>query len=291
MGSISGDVDQQLLASMMSWAEATPDFEVHHAADGLYIARSAMLDPRQERETLIAALNTSFTFWIDDRSDKHLQRSASPVDWNTLLAFTDGDLRMGEPSRDSPEVRFLTRVAALMAERAHTPADYVFWRTTMGTVLRAMQFEEGVSRGGTPPSYAEYAEAGAASIAMCGVVAGLYVTNGISRSARFGDPWLEKLERYLGMSQRLMNDLFSAEKERRESTSGCVCNSVLLLERYMSSEQARSFVQEQTRGYDSLVEQCIVALGEEDPVVRMIRPMLRCIHEWYGKAPLRYGTG
>ncbi len=239
MGSLSKHVDQTLLSSMMSWTDGTVDFETHHAADGLYIAHSGMFDPSRSADMLAAALNTSFTFWIDDRSDKGLALATPQVDWKTLLAFTDNRFQPDGLNTDNPELSFLSRIGALLSARAPTPGDYTFWRTTMGTVLRGMEFEERVSRGGTPPSYAEYLEAGAASIAMWAVLAGLYITNGISRAARFGDPWLEKLERYLGMSQRLMNDLFSAEKERKESKSGCVCNSVFLLERHMPSAQAR----------------------------------------------------
>ncbi len=34
----------------------------------------------------------------------------------------------------------------------------------------------------------------------------------------------------------------------------------------------------------------MTALGEADPVVRMVRPMLAHIHKWYDAAPSRYET-
>lgn len=291
MSSITRDVDQDILGRMKSWGEDITDFEAHHAADGLYIANSAVRGARGTDDIVLGALNTAFTFWIDDRSDKHLHSDASPVSWDDLLAFTDGASAGASAPTASPELRALTRLGALMEQRASSRADYLFWRTSVGKVLRGMRFEEQVSRGTRPVSYAEYLEAGAASIAIWAVMAGLYIVNDIERTARHGDPWLEGLERYLGMSQRLTNDLFSAEKERRESRNQHVCNSVLLLERFMASpRQARSFVEEQKAGYDSLVAESLSMLGDADPVVQMTRPMLACIDEWYSKAPVRYGT-
>ncbi|MEZ4294979.1 MAG: terpene synthase family protein [Polyangiaceae bacterium] len=293
MTAISTQVDRDMLQRMMSWGADLADFEEHHAADGLYIARSAMLDPSKTDDLYLAALNTSFTFWIDDRSDKSLSQTSSPVDWDSLLSVTSGreSPESASAAGGSSEMRFLCNLAEQMRSRTGgRSADYIFWRSSVDTVLRGMRFEEQTSRGSAPPSYSEYVEAGAASIAIWTVLAGLYIVNDLSRSARFGDPWLEKMERCLGMSQRLMNDLFSAEKERREAGSGCVCNSVLLLEGVMDPQQARRFVDEQVKGYDRLIRQCLTALGPEDPYARMVIPMLTCIDEWYGKAPVRYET-
>ncbi|MBZ5709241.1 terpene synthase family protein [Nannocystis pusilla] len=289
MSRIAAAVDQAMLARIMAWAADFEDFAVHHAADGLYVAE-ACVDPDVDgREEVFAiALVSAFWFWFDDRSDKFLREAETPVDWDTLIAYGDDEPPVG--AADTPEVRFFQRLCDLLAPLAERPDDHRWFRVGSAKVFRAMFAEERMSRDAEARSLVECIETGAHSTTLPSILTAAYLVRRLDRPRRLDDPRVANIERYLYLSQRLLNDLKSAEKERREGHAGRVSNSVLLLERDLSPAQARAFVEAQRRGYERLLQHNLDRLGTCDPFAATLSRLVRCIQRWYATGPLRFET-
>lgn len=288
MSRIAARVDQELLARLMAWAAEFEDFAVHHAADGLYIAQECRpADLPEDREAvLLVAVVIAFWFWFDDRSDTFLREQQSPVDWEALFAFADDPLR--GRGGDTPEERYFRRMSAALAARAGSPAEHRCWALHSVRVIRAMHAEELVSRRGHAPSFVECLENGGYSTTLMSITSSGYLAYGMDRPARDDDARLADVERHMLLSQRLLNDLYSAEKERKEGQAGRPSNLVLMMERLLPRASARAFVEEQRRGYEAMMDADIELLGPDDRFGRMISTTMQCIRRWYDIGPLRY---
>lgn len=289
MSRIAAAVDPILLARIMTWAADFEDFAVHHAADGLYVAE-ACVDPEVDgrEEVFSIALVSAFWFWFDDRSDKFLREAQTPVDWDTLIAYGDDEPPVARV--DTPEVRFFQRLCDALAPLARRPGELLWFRVGSAKVFRAMFAEERMSRDAEARSLVECIETGAHSTTLPSILTAAYLVRGLDRPRRHGDPRIVNIERYLYLSQRLLNDLKSAEKERREGHAGRVSNAVLLLERELSPGQARAFVEAQRQGYERLLRHNLDRLGAGDPFAATLSRLVRCIHQWYATGPLRFET-
>ncbi len=289
MSKIVERVDPELLARLVDWASDFPDFAVHHAADGLYIAQECRAPglPDDREAVFLVALVITFWFWFDDRSDKFLRDAETPVDWPALLALAD------DPSRVHAEVatheeRYFLRMSAALAARARRPAEHHFWVRYSVRVFQAMYNEELASRSNQAPSYAEALENGGDSTTLISIMSSAYLAYGLDRPARDGDLRVALMERYMLLSQRLLNDLYSAEKERREGSDGRPSNLILMLEKLLPREQARAFAQAQFAGYERLMWHNIALLGPDDWFGRITETTMHCIRRWYETGPLRY---
>lgn len=289
MSKIAGKVDPALLDRIMTWAADFEDFAVHHAADGLYVAEACVDPDTDSREdVLLIALVSAFWFWFDDRSDKFLDAQETPVDWDTLIAF-EAEEPPTAPG-DTPEVRYFQRLCDVLAPLAAHPGEHLWFRIGSAKVFRAMYAEELMSRRGAARSLVECMETGAHSTTLPSILTAAYLVRGLNRPARHGDPRIANIERYLYLSQRLLNDLKSAEKERHEGHAGRVSNSVLLLEGELSPARAREFVEAQRQGYERLLLRDLERLGPTDPFAATLSRLIRCIHAWYTTGPLRFET-
>lgn len=153
-----------------------------------------------------------------------------------------------------------------------------------------MHFEEQCARGLHSPSFVECLELGSYSTGVEMILTGAYLVHDLNRPNRMADVWLPSMERYMCAYQRLLNDLHSAEKERREGDQGRVSNALLLMERTLPSQQARTFVEEQLRSYLRLIDGCSSQLGRSDPFVVIIDAMRRQVDRWYANSPVRYSV-
>ncbi|HEY8378510.1 MAG TPA: terpene synthase family protein [Nannocystis sp.] len=288
MSRIAARVDQDLLARLMAWAAEFEDFAVHHAADGLYIAQECRTEdlPEDREAVFLIAIVIAFWFWFDDRSDKFLREQTSPVDWEALSAFAQDPLH--GRGGDTPEERYFRRMSAALAARAGTPEEHRWWAIQSVRVIEAMHAEEVVSRRGEAPSFVECLENGGDSTTLMSIMSSGYLAYGMNRPARHGDVRLANVERYMLLSQRLLNDLYSFEKERKEGHAGRPSNLVLMMEKLMPTPQARAFCEEQRRGYERLMQHNIELLGPDDPFGKMTAATMRCISRWYEIGPLRY---
>lgn len=288
MSRIAARVDPELLGRLMTWAAEFEDFAVHHAADGLYIAQECRpADVPDDREAVfLVAVVIAFWFWFDDRSDEFLRERQTPVAWEALFAFADDPLR--GRGGDTPEERYFRRMSAALAARAGHPAEHRWWALQSVRVIRAMHAEELVSRRGQAPSFVECLENGGYSTTLMSITSAAYLAYGMNRPARHGDGALAGVERFMLLSQRLLNDLYSAEKERKEGHAGRPSNLVLMMERLLPRAEARAFVEEQRRGYEAMMDADIALLGPEDRFGTMITTTMRCIRGWYELGPLRY---
>lgn len=287
MTRIAAAVDPALLERLLQWTQEFADIEAHHAADGLYIGaacRHADL-PDDPEAVFLVGLVITFWFWFDDRSDRFL---CGPETWDALIAL--GSDPSHPTAVDTPEIRFFQRLGEALRQRAGNAAEYHWWLACSANVFRAMYAEEKMSRRGVSLSYAESLEIGADSTGLTSIISSADLAHGMDRAARGADQRLARVERYMCLSQRLLNDLFSAEKERLEGHAGRVSNIVLLLEGDMSRAQARAFVEVQRHAYERMMLQNIELLGPNDGFGRLIDEGMRNIRRWYETGPVRYET-
>jgi hypothetical protein len=291
MSRIAAAVDPALLERLLVWTQEFEDIEAHHAADGLYIGAACRHDglPDDPEAAFLVGLVITFWFWFDDRSDRFL---CGPETWDALIAL--GDDPNHQTRVDTPEIRFFLRLGATLRERVLArggdPAEHHWWLACSANVFRAMYAEEKMSRAGVSSSYAESLEIGADSTGLTSIISSADIAHGLDRAARAADQRLARVERYMCLSQRLLNDLYSAEKERLEGHAGRVSNIVLLLESSMTRAQARAFAETQRRAYERLMLQYIESLGPGDGFGRLIHDGMRNIRRWYETGPVRYET-
>lgn len=287
MTRIATAVDAGLLARLLEWTRDIEDIEPHHAADGLYIGakiRDELAAPDDEAVFLVGLVIT-FWFWFDDRSDRFL---CGPDTWDALIAL---GLDPQHKTLDrSPEVDFFVRLTAALRARAGRPAELRWWLRCSANVFLAMYAEEKMSRAGEAATYAVALEVGADSTGLTSIVSAANLAYRMDRAARSEDWQLARVERYMCLSQRLQNDLYSAEKERREGHAGRVSNIVLLLEGLLSPAQARAFAEAQRVGYEQMFHRAIDALGPGDGFGRLIRDGMGNIRRWYEASPVRYAA-
>jgi transcriptional regulator with XRE-family HTH domain len=288
MSSVAMNVDPAVLQRIIDWAADIDDFERHHAADGLFIAHGCRIAELQEdpEADFLKAIALAFWFWFDDRSDRSLCREHSPIDWEALYAFSRDTLRGRGGS--TPEERYFSRMSAALMARAEHPDEHRFWALHTVRSLHGMHAEELASRAGQAPSFVECLESGAESSTMTSFMAAAYLAHGMNRPARHGDIALGNVERFMELLQRAGNDLYSADKERREGHAGRPSNLVLRMEQHLAPCEARAFVEEQRRGYERLMEYNLDLLGPDDPFARIHRATLASIRRWYALGPTRY---
>lgn len=282
---IADAVDPTVLARILEWTRGFADIEDHHAADGLYIGAACRDDrrPRDPEAEFLVGLVITFWFWFDDRSDRFLCGADT---WDRLIAMgEDPAFTTDDPA---PEIDFFRRLSDTLRARAFGPGPHRWWLARSADVFRAMYAEEEMSRAGAAMSFAEALEIGADSTGLTSIVSAANIAHGMDRAARGDDMRLARVERHMCLSQRLLNDLYSAEKERREGHAGRVSNIVLLLERTMAPAEARAFAEALRRGQERLMLRAIDRLPAGDEFGALIRDGMGNIRRWYEALPRRY---
>lgn len=284
---IADAVDPTVLARLLAWTRGIEDIEDHHAADGLYIGAACRDDrrPRDPEAEFLVGLVITFWFWFDDRSDRFL---CSAETWAELIAMGEDPAHCS--ADPAPEIDFFRRLSAALRAHARGPGGHRWWLARSADVFRAMYAEEQMSRAGEALSFVEALEIGADSTGLTSIISAANLAHGMDRAARGDDMRLARAERHMCLSQRLLNDLRSAEKERREGHAGRVSNIVLLLERTMPPAQARAFAEALRRGQERLMLQAIDRLPAGDGFGALIRDGMSNIRRWYEAMPLRYAA-
>lgn len=268
---------------MLEWCDGLPGFKSSHAMDSLFVAQGYLGELGEiDRDALFwLALDVTYWYWVDDRTDESLLNPRSDVDWETLFVDLGGGFANGRV----PESDFVCRLGRGLAMRGACKADMDWWLQSTRSTLAAFRFGEEISRGQRMPSFAEYLEVGSWSSTVRNILAAASVIFEMRWASRRTDPLLMDLERYLGLVARLENDVYGFEKERRE---GCFANAVLLLERVMSTNAAAAFVDEQRQAYEMLLVRRLKELKLDDPVARFITNVLAAHRAWYSLRPRRY---
>ncbi|UQA56523.1 terpene synthase family protein [Polyangium aurulentum] len=288
MTRVAAAVDPVVLERILRWAKGIEDFEEHHAHDGVFLGSAFRHDglPENADADFLVGLCVTFWFWFDDRSDRF---RCDADTYDTLIAL--GSDPSHRTTKRAPEIAFFERLGDEVKQRCGSAAEHAWWLMGSAIVFRGMLAERVMSRAGAAPSYAEALEAGADSSTLPSILPAANVAHRMDRAARASDQRLARAERYMCLSQRLLNDLVSADKERREGHAGRVSNIALLLEGSMSRGAARAFVEAQLHGYERLMSHELDLLGPGDDFARLIRHSIRNIRRWYALGPARYGSG
>lgn len=291
MSSIEGYVDQGLLNRTLKWVrniDGIVEFDREQASISVFVAQRWHLDTRQEDDeaTFLIALTITFWNWLDDRSDKHLQDETTLIDWKRLIGITEGNIVLDIPT--SPEEIFLLHLCELIKQKAATEEEFHGWLRAFTPVLRGMQFEEQVARQGIAPSFVESLEYGVFSITALSVLSTFYLVNKMDRHMQNNNFVLSHLEHCFCGHQRILNDIKSADRERREGNGGYVSNLVLLLEKSLSPVLAQEFVLQQVYGYERLIVTNIEILGADNPFSQLIKRLFEITLEIYKSRFERY---
>lgn len=281
MSRITAHVNPELHARVLEWAREVPDFAAHHAADGLYVAEACRCQVPIDREgVLLIALVASFWFWFDDRCDRFACDDAT---LRELVALGEDPQTRSE--RDAPELACFRRLGEAIAARARRPEEHRFWLAQSAVTFRAMAAEQELMRRGAALSYTEALALGADSTCLPSIIGAADIAHGLDRPARAADLRLGRVEHHLYAAQRLLNDFYSAEKERAE---GRLLNLVLVMEQHTDRARARAFVGAQWRSHERLMLAAIAALGPGDPFAAIIESVTREISRWYRIGPSRF---
>ena len=285
MSSIERAVDSQVLERMVGWLGDLPGFKRSHASDSLFVAEGYLgARANTDKDQLfLLALDVTYWYWIDDRTDESLDKPTSGVDWERLFAAIDHAGAIVHPV--TPEADFLSRLSAELAAVAPSPVDHAWWLTSAERTLRAFHQGERISRGRLTPILAEYLETGSWSSTIRNILSTASILYRMDWANRRRDTRLMDLERYLALIARLENDAYGFEKERRE---GCFANAVLLMERHLPTQAAKKFIDEQREAYEALLGQGLASLAPDDPFAVLANGFLEAHRKWYGHRPERY---
>ncbi len=291
MSSIEQSVDQGLLEKTLEWVHkigGIVEFEAEQAAISTFVAKRWRLStkPEDDEATFLIALTITFWNWLDDRSDKHLQDEKALVNWERLIGITEGEITPDIPT--SPEENFLLNLCEAMKKKATTEEEFYWWQRTFTPVLRGMQFEEQVARQRIVPSFVESLEYGAFSITALNVLSTFYLVYEMDRHSQHNNFVLSHLEHCFCAYQRILNDIKSADRERREGNAGYISNLVLLLEKTLSPALAQEFVLQQGYGYERLIMTDIEVLGGDNSFAQLIKTLFEIVLEIYKSHFERY---
>lgn len=291
MSSIEKCVDQDLLNQTLEWVQnisGIVEFDQEQAALSVFVAQRWRLDtkPEDDEATFLIALTITFWNWLDDRSDKHLQDKTTLVNWERLIGITQGDIVLDLPT--SPEETFLLHLCKAMKQKVATEEEFHWWLRTFTPVLRGMQFEEQVTREGIVPSFIESLEYGSFSITAPSVLFTFYLVYRMDRHLQHNNFVLSHLEHCFCAYQRILNDIKSSDRERREANAGYASNLVLLLEKSLPPVLAQEFVLQQAYGYERLIMTNIEMLGADNPFAQLIKTLFEIVLEIYKFRSKRY---
>lgn len=279
-------VDAALLERIVDWAGSYPEFQRHHAIDGLAVAQcfSPACCSESPPCRFLLGLAVAFWFWFDDRCDDHLAENATVVDFASLVAVrTSGPTGLG-----TPEGNYFHRLSVEFASYAVDSREHEWWMATAERTFYGMWIEDVANREGRDLSYSECVENGVNSSTIRNILAASSLVHRLQRSMRHDEPILCDLERHFCIHQRIQNDLYSLEKERGEGTHGRLGNVVLKMEHYLGRQGARAFAIEQLEGYGRLIENAVRLLGSADPIGQLIAAAHKGIPQWYAAEPIRF---
>lgn len=287
------ELDKGILEELLSWGEHVAGFKRSHAVDGLTCVQGYVDGLREAGGQLVPgvgapdrqvfflfALDLAWSFWLDDCFDAHIASEGALVDVDALIKAGEGE---GEPTTPEAHGYFLLRKELM--KRSPSASGLRLWLDRGAQLFRAWRAEELLSSKELPMSYSEYIENGVGSSVVPQILATVSVIYGLDMPSRVGDPHFERLVRNLSIISRLQNDYYSAEKERRE---GCRANAALLMEAFMTPEQASAFVADERRGYERMLDEDIAAIGADDMFCRLAKVMIASQERLYTTPRERY---
>lgn len=275
------DLDQTILDEVLRWGRDIAGFSASHAIDGLTCVQGyvngVMSEGRwvpgigvDDRKKLrLYALDISWLLWMDDVFDK--RDGGMLVDLESIIRAIDGP-----PT--TPEATGLYYLRKSFESLAANEVDYKFWLDTAAATVTAWSTEERLTRKELTMSYSEYLENSVDGFAVPHIVATANLIYGYNMASRRTDVTIRRIIRNISISSRLLNDLVSIEKERRE---GCLANACILMERLISSEQSRKFIEDELASYMRMLNTDIAVLGEQDPfsiLARVLSETHRLFH-------------
>ncbi|HEY5971089.1 MAG TPA: hypothetical protein VIT22_03800 [Pseudoxanthomonas sp.] len=283
---------EQLINATWAWGRTLPGFKRSQAlhavklvaafgggvqdADGKWVAGLGA----DTAALQLAALDLACILWIDDLFDTAPVAGAAPLTWEALMLALDGGTAL-------PELHSLADLAARFRAAAAQPDDYRQWRESLLQVLRASHEDQRAARGERSWTWTAYLQNGEHNIAVAHMVYSLSLAYRLGLAAQADDPAFGRALQALCVSERLRNDLASADKERIEGNRS---NGLFVLERELTMEQARAFVNDERLRFEGMLEDELKGLRAGHPFARIARVMSAAVECFYGGANSRYGA-
>jgi len=283
------NLNQRVLERLKDFGSDLEGFADSYAADGLQMAHGFIDGVRDisgrfvpgigvagDRALWLMALDLTWLLWLDDQIDTSAA-SGRLIDWGPLLSIDD-------QASTSAEGRSFMKMRAYMSQEAPTSAAFTAWRDTAVALFHAYRENWLLSAGERSWGYAEYLQNGEISIALPHFISTVSLACNYGMESRT-DALHTRVIRNLAIATRLQNDLASAEKER---SVGDRANAVLLVERFMTKDQAREFMQAERLSYERALFKDLDLLPAHDPLVRLSRVILATMDVFYQDPRDRY---
>ncbi|WP_437318087.1 terpene synthase family protein [Sorangium sp. So ce385] len=283
------NLNPRVLERLIAFGDGLEGFAESYAVDGLEMAHGMIegvhdlsgrfvpgIGVEGDRALWIIALDLTWLLWLDDRIDTSAA-SARHIDWKPLL-------HVDEQASTSAEGLSFIRMRAHMAREAATSAAFTRWQDTAVDLFHAYRENWLLSAGERTWGYAEYLQNGEISIALPHFITAVSLACNYGLESRT-DAVYTRIIRNLALATRLQNDVASAEKER---SIGDRANAVLLVERFMTQDQAREFVQAERSSYERALLKDLERLPAHDLLVKLANVILATMDVFYQDPRERY---
>lgn len=235
------------------------------------------LTPLTDDEQRLALLADIVVFvWLDDTFTSSGQRR--PVDW--------ANLGKGAPVRGR-EAQVFEHLYETVRDCGGDPAALELWRSTAVTFLELqerdwLQRQRGETQQWTFLDYLEEAEINSTIQHM---LATLSLLHGLDMHHRMEEALFRSYLHNIGVLARLLNDLSSVERERKEIAPR---NAVIFLEGQVAGDGARSILETRVRAHREHLSRDRAALGQTDVLANAAALMLEAIERVYSLPGVRY---
>lgn len=214
--------------------------------------------------------------WLDDTfaSSEHRR----PVAWSSLT------LGAPDPSR---EAKVFDRLHASVRRRGGDPAAIELWLSTGIAFLELRERDWAQRQRGHEQqwTFLDYLLEAEVNSTIQHMLATLSLLHGLDMHERMEDPEFRSYLRNIGVLARLLNDLSSVERERKEGEAN---NVVLFLEGQVDGGGARSIIETRVRAHREHLARDRASLGEADVLASAGAMMLEAIERVYRLPGVRY---
>lgn len=232
--------------------------------------------PLSPSDRLLLLIDIAVFVWLDDTFDRAEARN--PVAWGSLIP--------GAPVPNREAVVF-DRLHTAMRERGGDPQALELWRSTGVAFLELQERDWEMRRAGRKRSWTflDYMLEAEVNSSIQHMLSTLSLLHGLDMHARMDEVEFRSYLRNIGVLARLLNDLSSVERERKEAAPR---NVVLFLEGQLEGDRARALIETRVRTHREHLAHDRKALGPDDALADAGSLMLAAIQRIYGLPGVRY---
>lgn len=229
-----------------------------------------------EEDRLLLLTDIAVFVWVDDVFDRAQERT--PVPWRNLIP--------GAPVPNREAVVF-DRLHTAMRDRGGNPEALELWLSTGVAFLELQERDWAARRAGEKRlwTFLDYMLEAEVNSTIQHMLSTLSLLHGLDMHERMEEVEFRSYLRNIGVLARLLNDLASVERERKEAAPR---NVVLFLEGQLDGAGARSLIETRVKTHREHLARDRRQLNENDPLADAGAVMLSAIERIYGLPGVRY---